>query len=74
MFQKFQYVHCDLKPDNILVKIEKNKLTVKIIDFGSSFKFGKISVSGATPEYMSPEFLNYLGKLSANQDKNKMQE
>ena len=56
-------LHRDLKPENILLEQNKEFDQIKIIDFGSSFKFGKINVSGATPEYQSPEFLNYLGKL-----------
>lgn len=31
----FQIIHCDLKPENIMLK-EQNKSGIKIIDFGSS--------------------------------------
>lgn len=34
----FQIIHCDLKPENIMLK-ESNKSGIKIIDFGSSTFF-----------------------------------
>jgi dual specificity tyrosine-phosphorylation-regulated kinase 2/3/4 len=34
---------------------------LKLIDFGSTFKFGNLNqFSMATPEYMSPEILAYI--------------
>lgn len=50
-------VHSDLKPDNILVNMEKYE-GIKIIDFGSAYYFtGSGSINTATPEYMPPEAL-----------------
>ena len=47
------YVHCDIKPNNIL---RDGKGTVKVIDFGQSAKIGTIKerIQG-TPDYISPE-------------------
>jgi serine/threonine protein kinase len=47
------YVHCDMKPNNILI----NKAgSIKIIDFGQSCKIGttKQRIQG-TPDYIAPE-------------------
>lgn len=47
------YVHCDIKPNNILRDAQGN---VKVIDFGQSGKIGTIKdrIQG-TPDYISPE-------------------
>ena len=47
------YVHCDLKPNNILVGPTG---TVKVIDFGQACKVGTVKerIQG-TPDYISPE-------------------
>ena len=47
------FVHCDLKPNNILRDSEG---TVKVIDFGQSAKIGTVKerIQG-TPDYISPE-------------------
>ena len=47
------YVHCDLKPNNILVSSDG---TVKVIDFGQACKVGTVKerIQG-TPDYISPE-------------------
>jgi eukaryotic-like serine/threonine-protein kinase len=52
-FHQKGYVHCDIKPNNIL--FNKNG-TIKIIDFGQSCKIGHIKkrIQG-TPEYIAPE-------------------
>lgn len=58
-------IHSDLKPDNILVTMDENSSfeSLKVIDFGSAFKYdGSGSLSTATPEYMPPEALSFLGK------------
>lgn len=50
------YVHCDMKPNNILV----NKAgVIKIIDLGQSCKTGttKLRIQG-TPDYIAPEQVN----------------
>jgi len=33
------YVHCDLKPDNILIGLGKKRNTIYLIDFGLSHNF-----------------------------------
>ena len=57
-------VHSDIKPDNILVEFNEEGTDIKelkLIDFGSSFQFEKITnISGTTPEYLPPEILEYL--------------
>ncbi len=47
------YVHCDIKPNNIL---RDDKGNVKVIDFGQSCKVGTVKerIQG-TPDYISPE-------------------
>jgi len=39
--QNEEVVHCDLKPDNILIKYDNNKndLEIKIVDFGSAIEY-----------------------------------
>lgn len=67
VFQQFNLVHSDLKTDNILLELDSQNtklLDVKIVDFGSSFKYQvDMNLSAATPEYLPPEVLKYLGKL-----------
>jgi len=47
------YVHCDIKPNNILRSADGQ---VKVIDFGQSIKIGVVKerIQG-TPDYISPE-------------------
>ena len=53
--------HNDIKPENILYKIDENdKITVKISDFGQVLKFG------GTPGYASPE--NFSEPLLSKSD------
>jgi tRNA A-37 threonylcarbamoyl transferase component Bud32 len=60
---KRQIVHCDIKPDNILLTSppagERRKFIIKLLDFGLA-RFGSPSgrssqVIDGTPEYMAPE-------------------
>lgn len=58
-------VHSDLKSENILLEFDhENHLlkSLKIIDFGSSFSFSQVntSIELTTPEYLSPDILEYL--------------
>lgn len=54
-------VHCDIKPDNILLTKTSEPLQIKVIDFGSAFSMYEPGSFGmATPEYMPPEVLGYL--------------
>lgn len=47
------YVHCDIKPNNILIS---NEGSIKIIDLGQSCKIGAIkSRIQGTPDYIAPE-------------------
>lgn len=50
------YVHCDLKPNNILLN---DKGDVKVIDLGQAAKFGTVKkrIQG-TPDYIAPEQVN----------------
>ncbi len=53
-------IHCDIKPNNVLVKEVNGEPTVKIIDFGVS-KYQRLNeeetaITG-TPAYMAPESL-----------------
>ena len=56
-------VHSDLKPENVLIEVnDQDEIKMKIIDLGSSFNFQKASVEIelTTPEYLSPDILEYL--------------
>ena len=47
------YVHCDIKPNNILISPEGS---IKIIDLGQSCKIGAIKTRiQGTPDYIAPE-------------------
>jgi serine/threonine-protein kinase len=50
---KMGYVHCDIKPNNIMRDVSGN---VKVIDFGQSARIGttKERIQG-TPDYIAPE-------------------
>ncbi len=59
------YVHCDLKPNNILVN---NRGDVKVIDFGQTCPVGTVkSRIQGTPDYISPEQVK-CGPVSVRTD------
>jgi len=57
-------VHGDLKPENVMVEVgEQGELSsIKIIDFGNTFSFLKVShgLQLSTPEYLAPDLLDFL--------------
>ena len=59
ILNKNNFVHSDLKSENILLS---NDCQLKIIDFGSTLHESQVASSlvVTTPEYLSPEALNYL--------------
>jgi len=58
-------IHCDIKPENFVLKFEKNKAELKLIDFGNVRRKNKnneklFNFSG-TKEYIAPEALDNIG-------------
>lgn len=66
-------VHRDLKPANIMISQKDKKLTLKVVDFGLSRKFGdeeamlSKTICG-TPYYKAPEVLNYKEVITEKAD------
>jgi len=52
---KFDLVHGDIKPENIMVSERDGKHTFKVIDFGSMTELYSINSKAGTPTYLSPE-------------------
>ena len=52
---KFDLVHGDIKPENIMVIQRDDKLIFKIIDFGSITEIYSIDSIAGTPSYLAPE-------------------
>jgi len=52
---KFDLLHGDIKPENIMVIKRDGKLIFKIIDFGSMVELYSINSTAGTPSYLAPE-------------------
>jgi len=56
-------IHGDIKPENFMINVENNRISVEVIDFGLSsiLKPGQTSVIrvGGTPEYIAPEVVTF---------------
>ena len=52
---KFDLVHGDIKPENIMVSERDGKHIFKVIDFGSMTELYSISSNAGTPSYLAPE-------------------
>lgn len=52
---KFNLVHGDIKPENIMVIQRDEKRIFKIIDFGSITEIFSINSKAGTPSYLAPE-------------------
>ncbi|CAK7336334.1 unnamed protein product, partial [Dovyalis caffra] len=67
---EFGYVHCDLKPDNILLDkaglLGATNNVAKICDFGMAKKANKRTSLRGSPMYVSPEILNFGSQESAS--------
>ncbi len=52
---KYDLVHADIKPENIIVSKRKDKIIFKIIDFGNITEIYSINTKAGTPSYLAPE-------------------
>ncbi|NOQ30988.1 MAG: protein kinase [Helicobacteraceae bacterium] len=52
---KFDLVHGDIKPENIIVNSRDKKLVFKMIDYGSIVELFSINSKAGTPSYLAPE-------------------
>lgn len=52
---KFDLVHGDIKPENIIVSKRDGKHVFKVIDFGSMTELYSIDSNAGTPSYLAPE-------------------
>jgi len=57
---KYDLVHGDIKPDNIMIEVDENneKTGFKIIDFGSITEIFSTTSKAGTPSFLSPERFN----------------
>ena len=54
-FAGHDLVHGDIKPENILVRRDGEKIRFKLIDFGSVTEFFSITSRAGTPSFVAPE-------------------
>ncbi len=52
---KYDLVHGDIKPENIMVLERDGKLIFKVIDFGSMTELYSVASNAGTPSYLAPE-------------------
>ena len=52
---KFDLVHGDIKPENIMISERDGKHVFKVIDFGSMTEVYSIASNAGTPSYLAPE-------------------
>ncbi len=52
---KFNLVHGDIKPENIIVTKRKEKIVFKMVDFGSITEAYSTVTRAGTPSYLAPE-------------------
>ncbi len=52
---RYDLVHGDIKPENILVLRRKGKRVYKLIDFGSIVEIFSLASRAGTPSYLAPE-------------------
>jgi len=52
---KFDLVHGDIKPENIMISERDGKAIFKVIDFGSMTELYSIASTAGTPSYLAPE-------------------
>ncbi|WP_201352179.1 bifunctional protein-serine/threonine kinase/phosphatase [Hydrogenimonas urashimensis] len=52
---KFDLVHGDIKPENIIVTERRGKRLFKLVDFGSIVEIFSIASRAGTPSYLAPE-------------------
>lgn len=55
---KYDLVHGDIKPENIIVTERKGKLVFKMVDFGSITEAYSTITRAGTPSYLAPERFN----------------
>lgn len=55
---KYDLVHGDIKPQNIILQKDAQEINFKIIDFGNITEIFSISSRAGTPSFLSPERFN----------------